>query len=209
MKEIRDPQLLEHYIRQYHIRSFFDTQDLPFRLYEYAPGEMINVVHPMEESIKFIVEGVFDHYKIQEDGSPYLIAHCVGFGFMGDLAFCGRLPQNRFQEVIETVRAVELPLEPLRTTLENDNRFLRFLLDTMAQRMTESMHIRSDMTTAEKALVGYLRWRCPNHTMTNVSEAAFHMNYSRRQIQRVLKVLTARGVLIRRGKGCYCLAESE
>ena len=47
MREIRDPELLEHYIRTYHIRSFFDTQDLPFRLYEYAPGEMINVVHPL------------------------------------------------------------------------------------------------------------------------------------------------------------------
>jgi len=207
MREIRDPELLEQYIRKYHIRSFFDTGDLPFRLYEYAPGEMINVVHPMEESMKFIVEGVFDHYKVQEDGTPYLIAHCDGFGFMGDLAFCGRQPPGRYQEVIETVRAVELPMAEMRPVLENDNRFLRFLLDTMAQRMTASMHIRSDMTTAEKALIAYLRWRCPNHTITNVSEAAFHMNYSRRQIQRALKVLTARGVLARKGKGCYCLTE--
>lgn len=207
MRQIQDKELLEHYLRKYHIQSFFDTRDLPFRLYEYAPGEMINIVHPMEESIKFIVEGVFDHYKIQEDGSPYLIAHCDGFGFMGDLAFCGRMPSDRYQEVIETVRAVELPLEPLRATLENDNRFLRFLIDTMAQRMTASMHIRSDMTDAEKALLAYLRWRCPNQTITNVSEAAFHMNYSRRQIQRVLKKLTENGTLIRTGKGCYVLSK--
>jgi len=209
MHEIRDPELLEHYIRKFHIRSFFDTQDLPFRLYEYAPGEMINIVHPMEESMKFIVEGIFDHYKIQEDGSPYLISHCDGFGFMGDLAFCGHQPPGRYQEVIETVRAVELPLETVRPILENDNRFLRFLIDTMAQRMTASMHIRSDMTTAEKALIGYLRWRCPNHTISNVSEAAFHMNYSRRQIQRVLKSLTDQGKLIRLGKGRYSLRDTE
>ena len=91
--------------------------------------------------------------------------------------------------------------------LENDNRFLRFLIDTMAQRMTASMHIRSDMTTAEKALIGYLRWRCPNHAITNVSEAAFHMNYSRRQLQRVLKNLTDNGTLVRTGKGRYALRE--
>ena len=205
MREIRDPALLEQYIRQYHIRSFFDTPDLPFRLYEYAPGEMINVVHPMEESIKFIVEGVFDHYKIQEDGSHYLIAHCAGFGFMGDLAFCGRQPAGRYQEVIETVRAVELPLEPMRKILENDNRFLRFLLDTMAQRMTMSMHIRLDGTSAEDALLAYLKWRCPDHTIRNVSETAFHLNYSRRQLQRVLKDLTERGLLTRTGKGHYTL----
>jgi len=74
--------------------------------------------------------------------------------------------------------------------------------------MTASMHIRSDMTTAEKALIAYLRWRCPNHTITNVSEAAFHMNYSRRQIQRVLKELTETGILIRTGKGCYTLKDA-
>lgn len=206
MREIQDPKLLEQYLQKYHIRSFFDTPDLPFRMYEYEPGEMINVVHPMEESIKFIVEGVFDHYAIQEDGSAYLISHCEGFGFMGDLAFCGRQPPGRYQEVIETVRAVELPLEPLRRVLENDNRFLRFLLDTMAQRMTMSMENQLDRGSAEKALLTYLRWRCPNQTITNVGEAAFHLNFSRRQLQRVLKNLTQQGILIKEGKGCYRLA---
>lgn len=205
MREIRDPELLEHYIRKYHIRSFFDTPELPFRLYEYAPGEMINVVHPMEESIKFVVEGVFDHYMIQKDGAPYLIAHCDGFGFMGDLAFCGRQPPGRYQEVIETVRAVELPLATVRNTLENDNRFLRFLLDTMAQRMTMSMEIRADTSSAEEALLSYIRWRCPDHIITNVGEVAFHINYSYRQVQRALKALTAKGSLKRVKKGCYAL----
>lgn len=205
MKELYDPRLLEQYLEQYRIRSFFDTPDLPFRLYEYAPGEMINVVHPMEESMKFIVEGVFDHYLIQEDGSPYLIAHCDGFGFMGDLAFCRRLSPNRYQEVIETVRAVELPLEPMRDILENDNRFLRFLLDTMAHRMTMSMHRRSDMQSAHQALIAYLRWRSPTHTVTNVTETAYQLNYSRRQLQRVLKDLTQQGILEKTGKGHYRL----
>lgn len=206
MRELQDPQLLEHYLSKFHIRSFFDTPDLPFRLYEYEPGEMINVVHPMDVSMKFIVEGIFDHYKIQEDGTLYLIAHCDGFGFMGDLAFCGCQPQNRYQEVIETVRAVELPLEPLRRTLENDNRFLRFLLDTMAHRMTQSMHRRSDVPNAERAVLAYLRWMNPEHTITNVTETAYHLNYSRRQLQRVLKDLTAKGSLIHTGKGQYRLS---
>lgn len=205
MREIRDPELLENYLRKYHIRSFFDTPELPFRLYEYAPGEMINVVHPMEESIKFVVAGVFDHYMIQKDGVPYLIAHCDGFGFMGDLAFCGRQPPGRYQEVIETVRAVELPLATVRHTLENDNRFLRFLLDTMAQRMTMSMEIRADTSSAEEALLSYIRWRCPDHIITNVGEVAFHINYSYRQVQRALKELTAKGILKRVKKGCYAL----
>ena len=208
MREIRDPELLEHYIQKNHIRSFFDTQNLPFRLYEYAPGEMINVVHPMDESLKFYVEGVFNHYTLLEDGTPYLLAHCDSFGFMGELAFCRRQPQNRYQEVVETVRAVELPLEQMRPVLEQDNRFLRFLLDTMAQRMTMSVHVRVSESSARQALLAYLRWSCPDHTITNVGETAFQLNFSRRQLQRVLKDLTDQGTLIRTGKGCYALMDA-
>ena len=207
MREILDPQLLEHYLEKYHIRNYFDTPDLPFRLYEYAPGEMLNIVHPMEETIKFFVEGIFDHYTIREDGTPYLISHCDGFGFMGDLAFCRRQPQNRYQEVTQTLRAVELPLEPLRPVLENDNRFLRFLLDTMAQRMTMSMYVRVSESSAEHALLAYLRWACPDHSITNVSDTAFRLNFSRRQLQRVLKELTEKGILTRTGKGRYQLSK--
>lgn len=203
MKELRDPELLKGYLEKFHIPSLFDTRELPFRLYEYAPGEMINIVHPMEQTMKFFVEGVFDHYTLLEDGTPYLIAHCDGFGFMGDLAFCRRQPQNRYQEVIETVRAVELPLESLRLVLEQDNRFLRFLLDTMAQRMTQSLYVRVSENSARQALLAHLRWACPDHAITNVGDTAYRLNFSRRQLQRVLRDLTREGVLEKTGKGCY------
>lgn len=205
MREIQDPALLRQYLDRFQIESFFDTPGLPFRLYEYGPGEMMNLSHASGDYLKFVVEGVFDHYTIQEDGSKFMIHHCEGFGFLGDLAFCGVHPKGRYQQVLETVRAIELPLQPLRETLERDNRFLRFLLHTMARRMPLSLHYRSDLPGAEQALIAYLRWVCPDQTITNVTAAAEHLNYSRRQLQRVLKDLTDRGILARLGKGCYRL----
>lgn len=207
MREIQNKELLEQYLAKYHIRSCFDTPDLPFRMYEYAPGEMMNVLRPGEEYLKFVVEGVFDLYTVLEDGSPYLIHACKGFGFLGDLDFCGRQPPGRYQEVVETVRTIELPLKSLKETLDRDNRFLHYLLDTMAQRLTMSMHMRSDINSAEVALLAHMRWRCPDHAITGVEETAFRLNYSRRQLQRVLKNLTERGVLEKIRKGCYRLIE--
>lgn len=205
MREIQDRELLEHYLAKYNIRSFFDTPNLPFRMYEYEPGEMMNVLRPGEEYLKFVVEGVFDLYTILDDGSPYLIHPCKGFGFLGDLDFCGRQPPGRYQEVAEAVRTIELPLKPLKEILDRDNRFLHFLLDTMAQRMNISMRVRSDMNSAEISLLAHIRWRCPDHTITNVGETAFHLNYSRRQLHRVLKDLTERGLIEHVKKGCYKL----
>lgn len=205
MREIQDGALLRQYLNQFQIESFFDTENLPFRLYEYAPGEMMNLSHPSDDYLKFVVEGVFDHYTVQEDGTKFMIHHCEGFGFLGDLAFCGVHPQGRYQQVLETVRAIELPLDPLRDTLEQDNRFLRFLLHTMARRMPLSLHYRSDLPGAEQALIAYMRWVCPEHTIHNVTAAAEHLNYSRRQLQRVLKSLMDRNILVRLGKGRYKL----
>lgn len=205
MKEIHDTELLEHYLAKYNIRSFFDTQDLPFRIYEYQPGEMMNIQHPMEEYLKFVVEGVFDFYTVLEDGSPYLIHHCKGFGFLGDLAFCGKQLPGRYQEVVKTVRTIELPLSACKETLDQDNRFLHYLLDTMADRLNLSMHIRSDFNNAQIALLAHMRWRCPDKTITSVEDTAFQLNYSCRQLHRVLKKLTQQGVLERTGKGCYRL----
>lgn len=207
MREIHDAALLRHYLALYQIESFFDTRNLPFRLYEYDPGELMNVAHPSDKFFKFVVAGSFDHYAIQEDGTKFMIYHCEGFGCLGGLDFCGVHPTGRYQQVIETVRAIELPLEPLQAILEDDNRFLRYLLKNLAHRMPLSLHYRSDLPGAEQALIAYLRWVCPEHTITNVTAAAEHLNYSRRQLQRVLKDLTLRGVLIRSGKGRYTLAE--
>lgn len=207
MREIQDAELLRRYLDKYQIESFFDTRNLPFRLYEYAPGELMNIAHPGSDYLKFVVAGAFDHYAIQEDGTKFMIHHCAGFGFLGELDFCGVHPRGRFQQVLETVHTLELPLEPWRKILEQDNRFLRYLLQIMANRMPLSLHYRSDLATAEQAVVAYLRWACPDKTITNVTAAAERTNYSRRQLQRVLKDLTARGIVAHTGKGRYTLTD--
>ena len=69
------------------------------------------------------------------------------------------------------------------------------------------MYIRVSESSAQQALLAYLRWSCPNHTITNVGETAFHLHFSRRQLQRVLKDLTDKGVLIKEGKGRYSLKQ--
>ena len=208
MREIQDNKLIEKYLSEYKIDTYFDTPNLPFRLYEYTPGEMMNVLHPGDEYLKFIVRGVFDLYTILDDGSPYLIHHCKGFGFIGEMDYCGKQAAGRYQEVIETVHSIELPLKSLKEVLDKDNRFLHFLLDTMASRLALSMHIRTIDTSAEDVLLAHMRWRCPNHTITSVEETAFHLNYSRRQLQRVLKKLTEQGVLEKLGKGTYRLLKN-
>ena len=58
-------------------------------------------------------------------------------------------------------------------------------------------------------LLYYIRYECPDQTITSVSQTAFCLNYSLRQTQRVLQELTKEGVLKREGKGHYALTEKD
>ena len=209
MKEIQNKEILKHYLTRFNIPSLFDTQDLPFRMYEYQPGEMMNILHPTEEYLKFVVDGEFDLYTVMEDGSLYLLKHCKAFCFLGDLAFCGKQPSGRYQEVTKTVRTIELSLGALKQVLDKDNRFLHYLLETLADRLNYSAYVRSNFHDAEFSLLSHIRRRCPNQTLTSVEDAAFQLNYSSRQLQRVLKKLTEQGTLERIGKGQYKLVKRD
>lgn len=42
MRELTDAKLMNAYIEQDRIRSLFDTERLPFRLYRFEKGEILN-----------------------------------------------------------------------------------------------------------------------------------------------------------------------
>ena len=207
MQEILDHVLLETYLNQYNIRSLFDTPDIPYRLYTYEPGEMMNILRPTTEYLKFVVAGSFDLYSVREDGVRNLIRHFEGFGFLGDLEFCGKNAGTRYQEVIDQVYTIELPLKSLRPVLMEDKRFLRFVLNNLAEKLSAAMPLKAEFPSLADTLVYYLRYECTDHRITSVEDTAFRLNYSRRQLQRVLRELTEQGVLLREGKGRYKLLD--
>ena len=209
MQEIRNEKLTEEYLNRYRIRELFDTQDLPFRLYCYEPGEMMNLLRPTREYLKFVVEGSFDLYAVRADGVRHLVFSSEGLTFLGDLEFCGKDTGMRYHEVTKKMYTLELPLEPLRERLKKDVRFLNFLMDTLAEKLADAVNDMGAFPDLKEALLYHIRYQCPDHTITSVSQTALRLNYSLRQTQRVLKELTQEGLLMRTGKGIYVLADSK
>lgn len=206
MQEIRDSQKLETYLEKFHIRELFDTPNLPFRLYRYEVGEMMNILRPTGEYLKFVVEGSFDLYAVRADGVQHMVRRCEGFTFLGDLEFCGKDAGLRYQEVTRTVYSIEFPLQALRPRLQQDVRFLNFLLDTMSTKFAGTSMDLVGFSDLRERLMYHIRYECPDQTIISVSQTAFRLNYSLRQTQRVLQELTRDGLLKRIGKGHYALA---
>lgn len=127
MQEIQNQKQLAFYLEKHHIRDLFDTPSLPFRLYRYEVGEMMNILHPGQEYLKFIVEGSFDFYAIRADGVRNIFYHCKGFIFLGDLQCCGKDQGVRYQCPNQTISSVSQTATRLHYSLRQTQRVLQEL----------------------------------------------------------------------------------
>ena len=206
MVECNDPKLLEKYMKKYHIRENFSTPDLPFKLYRYEVGEMMNILHPQEQYLKFIVDGRLGVDTVDSDGNLQRIIEETAFVYFGEVEILGRSFSNHFHEVLETVYSIELPWEPLREILWNDLKFLQFLVKHMSRTIyvaTNSMEASSE--DVQTKLLRYIRTECENQTIAGMEATANRLRCSRRQLQRVISLLVEQGVLVKTGWGTYAI----
>lgn len=204
MVECKDPELLEKYMEKYGIRELFSTEGLPFRLYRYEVGEQMNVLHPQEQYLKFIVEGRIGVDTVGRDGSLRRIAEDTAFVYFGEVEILGRSFNNHFHEVLETVYSIELPWGPLREVLWNDLKFLQFLVKHMSRTIyiaTNSMEESSE--DIRSRLLLYIKHECKDGTFSGMEATAKRLRCSRRQLQRVVSQLVEEGALQKTGWGTY------
>lgn len=208
MKEIKDETLLKNYLQQYKIPDLFDTKDLPFQLYEYEAGEIMNYKRSLDKYLKFIVSGEISLYALMEDGEQFIAFQGPQFGLLGDMELCGVRFENNYQEALTTVHSIELPLSKVKSQILDDNRFLRYLLYRGVKRhvqMTKPELVHS--TSVEKRLLHYLEYESNDHSFSGVEAMAFRLRCSRSQVQRALKALVQNGKIQKTGKGKYKLIQ--
>ncbi len=206
MRELQNPALLTNYMERYGISSYFSNQNLPFSLYEYAPGELLNFLHPFQDYLKFLVSGEVLAYTLSGDGEAHLLFQGERFVVMDALELSGQESVPYCVEAVTVVRCVELPLGNLRQSLMADPRFLRRLLDHTCNQLAEL--IRKDMHThlsVSQRLLAYLRHSPDAAAFRGVDTMAFRLHCSRSQIQRALRQLVEEGAIRKTGKGSYAL----
>ena len=89
--------------------------------------------------------------------------------------------------------------------LLDDNRFLRYLLTSVTEKLMLYSSSQSNFSTLEEAFLSYLSKRCPDQTFSGVKKMAMQLHCSRRQLQRVLKKLLEEERLTKLSKGSYRL----
>lgn len=169
MKRIFDPALLDFYLQKHEIPSLFDTPDLAFSLYQFEKGERLDTLNP-EEYLSFRVDGSIEISANRADGTSYPIGYLDGFTCIGDMEFCGKRDDTHQIEARTTALCIVLPLASTKELLLNDNRFLRYLLNSVTEKLMLYSSSQSNFSTLEESFLSYLSERCPDQTFSGVEK---------------------------------------
>ena len=208
MVECNDHKLMKAYMTKYGIREFFSTENLPFRMYRYDVGDIMNVLHPQEQYLKFIVDGRIGVDTVDREGNLLRIGETSAFVYYGEVEILGRSFSNHYHQVLETVYSIELPWEPLREILWNDLKFLQFLVQHMSRSIYIATHnAEASSEDIQSRLLRYIKHECKDGAFSGMEETAKRLRCSRRQLQRVVCQLVEEGRLVKTGWGTYSMAD--
>lgn len=203
MKKINDRNLIRKLLTQNHLTSHFTTTDLPFLLFSYEKGELITAPFEPLSHLLFVTEGTIQIYSISEDGKKSPIALADTRTLLGDLEFCQKVGEPFFVEAVTNVLCLALPMSACREMLSEDTKFLRYLADSLANKLASSAHLDIRTQTVEKRLLFFMKQVWPNGTLNGIENAAVQLRCSRRQLQRCLRKLCGKGIIIKKQKGEY------
>ncbi len=206
MKYLSDPALLNEILKKWDIPGRFDAGELEFRLARVEKGELLTAPFKSMDELMFMAEGTVNIYGLREDGSMFSV-YRVGSGvLLGDIEFVQGTPLPFYAEAAEDTLCVSLAMEKHRERLQQDVRFLNYLLRSVADKFRLHISMGDWAHPVEEKLLTFLREVQPDHTLHSINAGVVQLHCSRSQLQRVVRRLCADGRLEKVGKGRYRLA---
>ena len=209
MKPIKDPVLLADIVREMEIESKLDLEKVKMGLCKAQKGELLSGPHIRQKYIYILATGIVEIYGIGFDGRKIPVNLINRGSVIGDVEFCSKRNSNLFAEVKKEAICVYIPIEECREVLENDIRFLRWILSSISQKVYLTRVSEGTVISVEEKLLAYMREECEDCTLKGVEHAALRLRCSRRQLQRVLQKLSDERVIKKTGRGIYQLVDKK
>ncbi|ASB90766.1 cyclic nucleotide-binding domain-containing protein [Bacillus sonorensis] len=129
MKIIQDSQLLETILYKYRFENMFDRiENIPFRLQQYEPGEIILHEGSDMESLLFLVEGKLKVTSSVETGKSLLLRFSYPLSVIGDIELISGVPVQSQIEAVGECLLVGLSFQYIRRHEIDNPKLLHTLL---------------------------------------------------------------------------------
>lgn len=205
MKKIYDKEIIETYLKQTKFESVM--RDLQKHLFvaQYEKGEFVTTPLQKEYLFQIIIQGSLNIYFIRDDGSVYSLAISQKNDLLGEMEIFSHQTGNVYAEATDDLICLALSIETSKDALLENCRFLQLICESLAQKMESVTTIDAAPVSLKQRVLTYMMYKCNEEELKGLQKAAFHLNCSARQLQRILNQHEADGAVIKTGKGTYRL----
>jgi len=204
MEKINDFKLKEKLYEKYKIKKYFETNfkdDL--QLVKFKKGEIIHFEGDPLENLCFIVGGRIKVSVTQENGKSKLICFVDNFAIVGDIELFAGANCSTQSTVMKDTYCLVLSLDKYRGILLNDFVFTKHMAKELAEIILDNNESDSFnlLYPLETRVATYILLTSEDDIFKdNLTHVAELLATSYRHLQRVLKRLCDKGILIKEGR---------
>lgn len=205
MRRSYERALIERYLKQ--TRCEPQMRDLQEHLFvvQYEKGEYVTSPLQEEKLFQIVVQGSLSIYFIRDDGSVYSLANGQENDLLGEMEIFSHHTGSVYAEADDELICLALSIEKSRGELLENCRFLQLICESLTQKMDSITTIDAAPAGLKQRVLTYMKYKCSRGELKGLQQAAFHLNCSARQLQRILNQHEAEGAVIKTGKGRYKL----
>lgn len=208
MKKYYDKALIETYLKQTKYESIMSGLLEYLFVAEYKKNEFVTMPLQQIHLFQIIIQGTVSIYFIRDDGSVYSLANGRKNDLLGEMEIFPHQPGNVYAEANDDVICLALSIESSKNALLKNCRFLQLICESLTQKMESVTTLDAAPASLKQRVLVYMKYKCKGE-LKGLQKAAFHLNCSARQLQRILNQHEADGIVTKTGKGAYKLAVME
>lgn len=205
MKRFYDKPLIETYLKKTKYESIMRGFQEHLFVAQYEKGEFVTMPLQQEHLFQIIIQGSVSIYFIRDDGSVYFLANSREDDILGEMEIFPHRLSNVYAESNDDVICLALSIETSKNALLKNCRFLQLICESLTQKMESVTTIDAAPASLKQRVLTYMNYKCSGGELKGLQQAAFHLNCSIRQLQRILSQHEADGTVIKAGKGTYKL----
>lgn len=172
---------------------------------QYEKGEFVASPLKNADLFQIVVAGTIRIYYIRDDGSVYSLANGQNNYLLGDMALFQKEAGSVYAQACDELACLALSITDNREDLLNDCLFLQLACESLTRKMEAITRLDAAPATLKQRVLTYMKYKCSNGELKGVEQAAFRLNCSARQLQRILNQYEAENLVIKLGKGAYKL----
>ena len=205
MRKSYDQAFIEACLRQTKYEAAMRSLQKNLFVVQYQKGEFATSPLQSENLFQIVVQGSLNIYFIRDDGSVHSLSNGGENYLLGEMEVFSPQINNVYAEAVEDLTCLAVSIEKNREELLGNCLFLQLICESLTEKMQSISTIDAAPVSLKQRVLTYMKYKCGNGELRGLQQAAFHLNCSARQLQRILNQYEAEGKVEKIGKGAYRL----